>query len=186
MDFYRPIRKEEIGLLMNNIRKSANDGEKVDVGAQLMGLTNNIISRMALKQKCAENDDEAYEMRHVVDEMCDLSGKLNVQDFIWFCKKLDLQRFGKRLRDVRDRYDRLIGKIIEDHEEAKRKRKENKNDHYDEEVKDILDMLLDEYEDEKSEIKLTKENIHGYIMVNIFFFILRQIVVLHILDQKLS
>ncbi|PON91644.1 Cytochrome P450, E-class, group I [Trema orientale] len=166
MDFYRPIRREEIGVLISNLRKLANDGEKVDVGAQLMGLTNNVISRMALKQKCAKNDDDAYEMRHVVDEMCDLAGKLNVQDFIWFCRKLDLQRFGKRLREVRGRYDRLMGRIIEDHEQAKRKRKESKCAD-DEEVKDILDMLLDEFEDEKSEIKLTKENIHAYVM-NIF------------------
>lgn len=168
MEFYRPIRREEIRLLINNLRKMANDNKEVDVGAQLMGLTNNVVSRMALKQKCAKNDDEAYEMRHVIDEMCDLAGKLNVQDFIWFCKKLDLQRFGKRLREVRDRYDRLMGKIIEEHEEAKRKRKENKDDDHDNgEVKDILDLLLDEYDDEKSEIKLTKENIHAYVMVNI-------------------
>ncbi|XP_062117611.1 3,9-dihydroxypterocarpan 6A-monooxygenase-like [Humulus lupulus] len=165
MEFYRPIRGEEIGLLIKNMRKMANDGEKVDVGAQLMGLTNNIVSRMALKQKCAKNDDDAYEMRHVINEMSDLGGKLNVQDFIWFCKKFDLQGFGKRLKEVRDRYDRLMGKIIEEHVEAKRKRKEDTND---EEVnKDILDMLLDEYEDEKSKIKLTKENIRAYIM-NIF------------------
>ncbi|KAF4363219.1 hypothetical protein F8388_020789 [Cannabis sativa] len=167
MNFYRPIRREEIRLLINSIRKLANEGEKVDLGAQLMGLANNVISRMALKQKCAKNDDDAYEMRHVIDEMCDLGGKLNVQDFIWFCKKLDLQRFGKRLKDVRDRYDRLMGKIIEEHVEAKKKRMEgnnnNNNNDY-ENNRDILDVLLDEFEDEKSEIKLTKENIHAYVM----------------------
>ncbi|XP_062119277.1 3,9-dihydroxypterocarpan 6A-monooxygenase-like [Humulus lupulus] len=166
MDFYRPIRREEIGSLIKNMQRLANDGEKVDVGAQLMGLTNNVVSRMALKQKCAKNDDDAYEMRHVIDEMCDLGGKLNVQDFIWFCKKFDLQRFGKRLKEVRDRYDRLMGKIIEEHVEAKRKRKEDNSDE-DESYKDILDMLLDEFEDEKSKIKLTKENILAYVMVNI-------------------
>ena len=132
-----------------------------------MGLTNNIISRMALKQKCAKTEDEAYEIRHVLDDMCDLAGKLNVQDFIWFCRKFDLQRFGKRLKEVRDRYDNLMGKIIREHEEAKRKRMEGDID--DGEVKDILDMLLDVYEDENSEINLTKENIHAYVMVNTAF-----------------
>ncbi|KAF4363216.1 hypothetical protein F8388_020786, partial [Cannabis sativa] len=168
MNFFRPIRREEIGLLINSIRKLANEGKKVDVGAQLMGFANNVISRMALNQKCTKNDEDAYEMRHVIDEICDLGGKLNVQDFIWFCKKLDLQRFGKRLKDVRDRYDRLMGKIIEEHVEAKKKRMEgnnnnNNNNDY-ENNRDILDVLLDEFEDEKSEIKLTKENIHAYVM----------------------
>ncbi|GMN54830.1 hypothetical protein TIFTF001_023948 [Ficus carica] len=165
MEVYKTIRREEIGQLVQTILKKAEEGKEIDVGAQLMGLTNNIISRMALKQKCAKTEDEAYEMRHVVDEMCDLAGKLNVQDFIWFCRKFDLQRFGKRLKEVRDRYDNLMGKIVREHEEAKRKRMEGDID--DGEVKDILDMLLDVYEDENSEINLTKENIHAFVM-NIF------------------
>ncbi|XP_024031112.1 cytochrome P450 93A3 [Morus notabilis] len=167
MEVYQAIRREEIKQLIQTILKEADEGKEINVGAQLMGLTNNIISRMALKQKCAKNEDEAYEMRYVVDEMCDLAGKLNLQDFIWFCRKFDLQRFGKRLKEVRARYDNLMEKIIKDHEEAKRRRMETRGDNDNGEVKDILDMLLDVYEDEDSEIKLTKENINAYVM-NIF------------------
>lgn len=131
-----------------------------------MDLTNNIISRMALNQKSAKNEDEAHEMRHVIDEMCDLAGKLNVQDFIWVFRSVDLQRFGKRLRDVRARYDKLMGKIVDQHIEARRERIENGGDSSGGgNDKDILEMLLDEYADEGSEIKLTIENIHAYVMV---------------------
>ena len=74
---------------------------------------------------------------------------------------------------MRDRYDKLIGKIIEEHEEAKRKRNINESgleNNNGDQVKDILDMLLDVYEDKNSEIKLTKENIQAYVMVCNFFF----------------
>ncbi|GMY17478.1 3,9-dihydroxypterocarpan 6a-monooxygenase [Fagus crenata] len=90
--------------------------------------------------------------------MCELAGKGNVSEMIWFCKNLDLQGFGKRLKDVRDRYDTMMEKIMKEHEEA-RKKKELKDDG----IKDVLDILLDIYEEENSEIKMTRENIKGFI-----------------------
>jgi cytochrome P450 len=115
---------------------------------------------MALRKRCSENEDDADKVRKLVEEMCELAGKGNVSEMIWFCKNLDLQGFGKRLKDVRDRYDTMMEKIMKEHEEA-RKKKELKDDG----IKDVLDILLDIYEDENSEIKMTRENIKGFIMV---------------------
>ncbi|KAJ0110319.1 hypothetical protein Patl1_01389 [Pistacia atlantica] len=42
---------------------------------------------------------EADEIRKLVHDVAELTGKFNLQDFIWFCKNLDLQGFGKRLKD---------------------------------------------------------------------------------------
>jgi hypothetical protein len=129
------------------------------VGVELIRLTNNIISRMALRKRCLENEDDDDKVRKLVEEMCELAGKGNVSEMIWFCKNLDLQGFGKRLKDVRDMYDTMMEKIMKEHEEA-RKKKELKDDG----IKDVLDILLDIYEDENSEIKMTRENIKGFIM----------------------
>lgn len=120
---------------------------------------------MALRKRCSENDDEADEVRKLVEEMCELAGKANVSEMIWFCKNLDLQGFGKRLKDVRDRYDAMIERIMKEHQEA-RKKTEMTVDGGDD-IKDVLDILLDVYEDESSEIRMTRENIKGFIMVNV-------------------
>jgi len=97
----------------------------------------------------------------LVKEMTVLGGKFNLGDMLWFVKKLDLQGFGKKLESVRSRYDAIMEKIIKEHEDARR----NKSGDGDETVKDLLDILLDIYADEHSEIRLTRENIKAFIMV---------------------
>ncbi|KAM0027690.1 putative 3,9-dihydroxypterocarpan 6A-monooxygenase [Helianthus debilis subsp. tardiflorus] len=64
--------------------------------------------------------------------------------------------FGKRLKDIRRRFDELIDGIIKDHQES-RKQGSGK-------VKDLLNILLDVAEDETMEIKLTREHIKAFIL----------------------
>ncbi|XP_062003700.1 cytochrome P450 93A2-like [Rosa rugosa] len=162
LDQNLPIRHEEIERFLHFMVKKADKGEQVDVGGELVRLTNNIISRMTFNRRCSDDDEEAYEVREVLEEMCELAGRFNFSDMFWFCKNLDLQGYGKRLKDVRNRYDKMMGKIMEEHEESRRKRK-NDPSKCDNPV-NLLDILLDIYEDQSSEIKLTRENIKGFIM----------------------
>lgn len=163
LELHLPLRREERKRFLQSMLRRAEKGEEVDVGAALISLTNNIISRMALKQRCSEDEDEAHEVRKLVKDMCELAGRFNASDMIWFCKNLDLQGYGKKLKHVRDGYDKMMEKIMKEHEEARKQRKENGGD--DGYVKDLLDILLDIYEDQSSEIKLTRENIKAFIMV---------------------
>ena len=60
----------------------------------------------------------------MVKATAELTGKFNLSDYIcknWFCKNLDLQGFGKRHKEVRDRFDSMMEKIIKEHEEARKK-----------------------------------------------------------------
>lgn len=58
-----------------------------------MRLTDNVISRMTMNQRGSDNDDEADEVRKLVHDVAELTGKFNLSDFIWFCKNLDLSDF---------------------------------------------------------------------------------------------
>ncbi|KAA0043712.1 3,9-dihydroxypterocarpan 6A-monooxygenase [Cucumis melo var. makuwa] len=164
LDLFHPIRDEEMRLFVQRIHEQAIVGGTVDVGAELSRLMNNIISRMVLRKRCTEKDNGSEEVGKLVGEMCELAGALNVADMIWFCKRLDLQGFGRRVRNVRKRYDIMMEKIINEHEEERKRKKE---DGEDDGVKDLLDILLDIYEDQSSEIKLTRDNIKAFVM-NIF------------------
>ncbi|KAF3442607.1 hypothetical protein FNV43_RR16523 [Rhamnella rubrinervis] len=162
MELHLPLRREETKRFLKSMLRKAEKCEKVDVGAELIRLTNNIISMMALKQRCSEDDDEAQEVRKLVKDMCELARGFNISDMIWFCKKLDLQGYGKKLKHARDGYDKMMEKIMKEHEEARKKRKQSGGD--DEFVKDFLDILLEIYEDQSSEIRLTRENVKAFIM----------------------
>jgi cytochrome P450 len=99
----------------------------------------------------------------LVKELNTLGAKFNLSDSIWFCKNFDLQGFDKRLKDARDRYDAMMERIMKEHEDARKRKKETGDE--DDTVKDLLDILLDIYEDENAEKRLTRENIKAFIMV---------------------
>ncbi|XP_050229047.1 3,9-dihydroxypterocarpan 6A-monooxygenase-like [Mercurialis annua] len=159
LDQFVPVRHEEIKGFLQFMMKKANAGEAVNVGVQLLRVTNNVVSKMLMNHRCSENEDEADEVRKLVQEIAALTASFNLSDFIWFCKSLDLQGFGTRLKQVRDKFDNLMDKIIREHEEARKK-----TGYEGDKVKDVLHILLDIQGDDNSEIKLTTENIKSFIM----------------------
>lgn len=164
LDQFLPIRQEETKRFLKLVLKKAEAKEAVNVGGELMRLTNNIISRMLLRTRCSDKKDEADEVRKLVKELNELGAKFNLSDTIWFCKNFDLQGFEKRLKDARDRYNNMMERIMKEHEDARKKKKEVGEEG--DTVKDLLDLLLDIYEDENAERRLTRENIKAFIMVS--------------------
>lgn len=163
LDLLQPVRHHEIKQLIEVLAKKADAGESVDFGSELIRLTNNVISRIVMSERCSGDDDEAGAVRKLIEETADLLGKFNLSDYIWFCKNLDLQGFGKRLKEVRDRFDEMMEKIIEEHQNKRMKSKEDGKEGN--VVQDLLGILLDIAEDPSSEIKLTRDNIKAVIMV---------------------
>ncbi|CAN1303642.1 3,9-dihydroxypterocarpan 6A-monooxygenase [Linum perenne] len=122
--------------------------------------------RMAMRERCSGDggDGEADEVREVIRETAELTGKFNLADFVWFCKGLDLQGLEKRLKATREKFDSMMERIINEHEEERKKKKNGGCEEDEEEVKDLLDVLLDISEDESSEIRLSRENIKAFIL----------------------
>ncbi|EEF29984.1 cytochrome P450, putative [Ricinus communis] len=124
LDQLLPVRHEEIRRFLKIMLKKANAGESIDVGGQLIRVTNNVISRMIMNQTCSEDEDEANNVRKLVQETAELTGKFNLSDFIWLCKNLDLQGFGRRMKEVRDKFDTMTERIITKHEEERKIKKD--------------------------------------------------------------
>ncbi|KAL0339596.1 UNVERIFIED_CONTAM: 3,9-dihydroxypterocarpan 6A-monooxygenase [Sesamum radiatum] len=162
LDLQQPIRRQEINYLIELLSMKAKAGESVAIGSELIRMSNNVISRMVLSRRLSENENEAAEIREQVREITALTGQFNLSDFIWFCKNLDVQGFGKRLKSVMGRFDKMMEKIIEEHQSERRKLKQRSNEG--EAAKDLLHIMLDIAEDESSEMKLTRENIKGFIL----------------------
>ncbi|KAH6812432.1 hypothetical protein C2S51_026194 [Perilla frutescens var. frutescens] len=156
LDLLQPVRCHEVEQLIEFLARKADAGKSVDIGSELISLTNNVISRMVMSERCSGDEDEAGAVRKLIEETAFVLGKFNLSDYIWFCKNLDLQGFGKRLKKVRERFDEMMEKIIDEHQN---KRRESKVD-----VKDLLDILLDLAKDPSSEMKLTRDNIKAVIM----------------------
>lgn len=161
LDNLLPVRRQETLRFLRFLQKKGEAGEVVDVGGELMTLMNSIISRMTMSKTCCESDNDAEDIRKMVTDTAELAGKFNLSDFIWFFKNLDLQGLNKRLKEILDRFDTMMERVIKEHEDERRKRKERGESV---QIRDLLDILLDIHEDTSTEIKLTKENIKAFIL----------------------
>ena len=162
LDQLLPIRQEELRRLLKSFLKWADENEAVNVGVELTKLTNNVVSRMIMSAECAENEDEADEIRKAVKETTEILGTFNLSDYIWLCKDLDLQGIRKKSREIHEKFDKMIEKIIEEHQEARKTETEKGKVKA---VKDVLDILLEISEDESSEVRLTRERIKAFVLL---------------------
>ncbi|KAI3733034.1 hypothetical protein L1987_64249 [Smallanthus sonchifolius] len=111
------VRQDEINRFIKLSQKD-NIGEAVNINAE-MKVTNNLISRLLLSERCSEEAGAADDMRKLVFEITEAIGTFNLSDNIRLFKGLDLHGFGKRIKDNHRSYDALIERIIKDHEEAR-------------------------------------------------------------------
>ncbi|KAJ3694664.1 hypothetical protein LUZ60_000041 [Juncus effusus] len=150
----RPIRQAEVASMLRNILDKSELNESINLSKEIIRLTNNEVTRMAASSAVGEETEEA---RELVKQVAELVGSFNLEDFIGIIKGLDLQGLGKRMRDVHSRFDKLLERIMRVKEEEKREGKKK-------EMKDLIDMLLEVASDEKAEVKLSRQNIKGFIM----------------------
>ncbi|RYR28662.1 hypothetical protein Ahy_B01g052797 [Arachis hypogaea] len=81
-----PLRRQETERFLRLLLKRGMVGEAVDVGGELLKLSNNVISRMIMSKTHMKNDGEAEEVQKLVEDTAELTGKFNASDFIWFLK----------------------------------------------------------------------------------------------------
>lgn len=159
----RPIRQSEVAFLLRSLLEKSKVGETVNLSKELIKLTNNIITRMVASSTAG---DEADVSRRVVKQVAEVMGTFNVEDYISFLRGLDIQGLNKKIREVHRNFDNLLEGFIT----AKEKSRNMVGDRGPGEaketpVKDLLDILLDVAGDPKADVKITRENIKGFILV---------------------
>nr|XP_043606844.1 cytochrome P450 93A3-like [Erigeron canadensis] len=155
VDMRRKVRQNEINRFMNNISQHAKERKPMQLDVELTKVVYNVIADTIMSRRCWE-EAEAREIRTLLADITEIEGNFNVSDYIWFFKNVDLQGFGNRLKDIRNRYDIFVEKILKEHEEERKMNKKL-------EVKDLLHILLDTAEDKSQKIQLTRENIKAFI-----------------------
>ncbi|KAG8472615.1 hypothetical protein CXB51_034415 [Gossypium anomalum] len=157
---FLPVRTKELHHFISILLDKSKSSETVNLTEELLKLTNNVISQMMISIRCSGIGDQADGVRTLVREVTEIFGEFNISDIIWFFKNIDVQGFRKRVLDIHSRYDSLLEKIMRDREELRKNKKPNDDD-----VKDFLDMMLDVFEDEHSEIQLTRNHIKALILL---------------------
>lgn len=159
----RPLRSQEIRKVLRAMALSAESQVPLNVTEELLKWTNSTISRMML--------GEAEEIRDIARDVLKIFGEYSLTDFIWPLKKLKVGQYEKRIDDIFNRFDPVIERVIKKRQEIRKKRKERNGEVEEGEQSVVfLDTLLDFAEDETMEIKITKEQIKGLVVVSVYCF----------------
>ncbi|KAI3776486.1 hypothetical protein L1987_46271 [Smallanthus sonchifolius] len=134
IDLLLPDRHDEINRFIKSLYEKASVGKAVNLNAEIVKVTNNLIRRILLGQRCLENAGEADYIRKLIFEITEVIGAFNLSDNIRIFKRLDLQGFGKRVKDIHRRFDTLIERIVKEHEDARKHGTQSA-------VKDLLDSI---------------------------------------------
>jgi 2-hydroxyisoflavanone synthase len=158
----RPLRSKEILKFLNVMAKSAETQQPLNITEELLKWTNSTISTMML--------GEVEEVRDIARDVVKIFGEYNVTDFIWplkFFKKFG--NYEKRIDDIFNKYDPIIEKVIKKRQEIVNKRRSGEIHEGEVESSVVfLDTLLEFAQDETMEIKITKEQIKGLVVVSFF------------------
>ncbi|CAN6717540.1 unnamed protein product [Malus baccata var. baccata] len=104
---FAPLRREEVGLLVQSLKVAAEAGEVVDLSEKVS---------MVLGRK----NNDMFDLKGIIEEVMFLSGAFNIGDYLPFLVPLDLQGLTKRMKRISKTVDQLLKKIIQDHEQVSR------------------------------------------------------------------
>jgi hypothetical protein len=84
---FAPLRKQEVGLLIKSLRKSALLHEIVDVSKVVAELIENINYKMIL----GRSNDDKFDLKELVHEELTLLGMFDLADYLPWLRPFDLQ-----------------------------------------------------------------------------------------------
>ncbi|XP_059430089.1 cytochrome P450 705A20-like [Corylus avellana] len=142
----RVVRDEELGRFLRGLVESGKKKEVVNVGAELMKLTNNTICTMAMSTRCSEKGDDADRIRGYLKIAYEIGSKGTglIGDALGPLSRLVFWLYRKETMDYFQGVDELLERMLKEHEDQIGKR----------ENEDLMDILLKVYRDDKAEAKI--------------------------------
>ncbi|KAL6846499.1 hypothetical protein ACP4OV_023947 [Aristida adscensionis] len=161
LESFEYIRAEEVRALLRELRAAAPAGEPVAIKERLSDMSLNIITRMVLGRKYADDADGGEvaapkEFRWMLDELFLLNGVLNIGDWIPWLAWLDLQGYVRRMKKVSKMFDRFLEGVVDEHDERRRR----EGDAF--VARDMMDRLLQLADDPSLEVKLTRDSVKAF------------------------
>ncbi|KAL1536675.1 cytochrome P450 71AU50-like [Salvia divinorum] len=124
---FQPMRRAELGLTVEGIRRAAEGREVVDVSARVAELVGDMNCLMVFGRKFVDRDlDEELGFKDVIDETTRVAAQPNLGDYFPSVAALDLQGLNRRIKKLSATFDGFLDTIIDDHVEKKEQEKEKK------------------------------------------------------------
>ncbi|XP_058731454.1 cytochrome P450 71AU50-like [Vicia villosa] len=152
---FRPMREQELDLLIKFLREKSNDGTKVDLSAKISSLAADMSCRMVLGKKFMDKELDEKGFMALIQEGMQLTATPNIGDYIPYIGKLDLQGLTKSTKAIGKFFDDFFDKIIDEHIQF---------DNKDDKSKDFVDVMLGFVGVEESEYRIERSNIKAIML----------------------
>lgn len=152
---FKPMRKEELGLLINSLEEAAKGCVAVDLSGRISSLAAGMSCRMVFGKKYMDEEFNEKGFKSVIQEGMHISAVPNIADFIPQLAALDLQGLTRRMKAVHKVFDEFFDKIIDEHIESGDKGQSS----------DLVDVMLGIMESEDSEFQIGRSHIKATILV---------------------
>ncbi|GAV73318.1 LOW QUALITY PROTEIN: p450 domain-containing protein, partial [Cephalotus follicularis] len=156
---FKPMRKEELDLLIEYIKEAARDRVAVDLSAKVLSLSASMTCSMIFGKKYMDKNLDGRGFKAVVKVAIKLIGAPNFADYIPQIASLDLQSLTKHAKAVLKVLDAFFETIIDEHIQLK---DENRN-------KDFVDVLLGFMGSKETDYRIEREHIKAIILPKISF-----------------
>ncbi|KAG8661506.1 cytochrome P450 CYP736A12-like [Manihot esculenta] len=131
IEYFAPMRMEEVRLLVNSLKKAAAAREAVDIS---LGV-GDLIRNMSCKLVFGEANIYEFDLKLLIEEALNLTGAFNIADYVPFLGAFDLQGLKKRMKAFSKKMDKILEKIIDEHEREAQWQKQQQ-------TRDFVDVLL--------------------------------------------
>lgn len=158
----RGVRREELVRFLRKAFEKAKKKEVLDLSKEIMTLTNNITYRMVMSASSSGQDNDVEKCVGLVRESFQLVAKMTLANLLGPLRKVGVFFFREQLLDVPRRFDELLERIMEEHEERARR------DGGEIENKDLMDIVLEAYHDKDAEVKISRNQMKSFFL-DLFF-----------------
>ncbi|AES98625.2 putative costunolide synthase [Medicago truncatula] len=109
-----PIRKEELGVLVNTLKKASLVGEVVNVSEIVENLIEDIVYKMIL----GRGKYEQFDLKKMIKDGLTLMGAFNLADYVPWLGIFDLQGLTQACKKTSKALDEVLEMIITEHEQT--------------------------------------------------------------------
>ncbi|OIT02525.1 cytochrome p450 cyp736a12 [Nicotiana attenuata] len=155
---FQPMRKQELGILVNFLKQAASEGTVIDLSAKVASLSANMSCLMIFGKKYMDEDLGDKGFKALIQDILHIAALPNFAEFFPFLRVLDLQGFARRMKELAKLFDEFLERVIDEHVQSTEQKQ----------AKDMVDTLMSimqsneaEFEFDRRHIKLFAGNVHS-------------------------
>ncbi|OIT02523.1 cytochrome p450 cyp736a12 [Nicotiana attenuata] len=111
---FQPMRKQELEILVNFLKKAALNQDEVDLSAKVAYLSANMACLMVFGKKYNIDEDNKG-FKGVIQETSHIAATPNLAELFPFLRFLDLQGLARRMKQVAKSCDEFLENVIDEH-----------------------------------------------------------------------